>query len=466
MANAALNRIPTPIAQLSTRLAALIEPPAGVKGLQRRQAQMLSGVLLTLVPIAALINLVTPLLYPELGLNPALMAAVVVLAGLYLLSRSNNYQAAALLTVIVINTAVYGVTLGRTGEDSIHSFNYILAVMVLSSITLPLWVTGVLMLSNVIVLQVLPLVIPTLPSTVGPTGVFVVGSVFLLVFMWYRDVLERDRQAEVAIAFEQTRKANELLKTANDELKAANKLAQDTIRLKSEFVSTISHELRTPLNAVLGFCGIMLEGMGGEFDDDARHMLERINANSTHLLTLINEVLDLAKIESGRIELVNTPFSPADLAGRWQTQMGGLAEKRGIKLDVKIDPALPSMIVGDTERLSQVGINLLSNAIKFTEKGGVTLRFLRQDTNWVLEVEDTGIGIPPHALNYIFDEFRQVDGSSRRVYGGSGLGLAIVRNLVRMMSGQIKVASELNKGSTFTVILPLVTEQAPAAVTS
>jgi signal transduction histidine kinase len=125
---------------------------------------------------------------------------------------------------------------------------------------------------------------------------------------------------------------------------------------------------------------------------------------------------------------------------------------------------MPTTIYGDPERVTQIVINLLSNAFKFTEKGTVTLAVKQQAEQWIINVTDTGVGIPPHALNYIFDEFRQIDGSSTRVYGGSGLGLAIVRNLVRMMSGNIHVDSTLGKGSSFTVTLPLQTEQSETVI--
>ncbi|MEZ4668037.1 MAG: PAS domain-containing protein [Anaerolineae bacterium] len=259
----------------------------------------------------------------------------------------------------------------------------------------------------------------------------------------YDDITEQRRQEDVR---------NELIQ----ELQTANILAEESVRLKSEFMSTMSHELRTPLNAIRGFTGIMLEGMGGDIDDEARHMLGRIDSNSARLLGLINDLLDIAKIEAGRMELVNEPLSPHALAERWEALNGVLAEQKGLKLNVTVDPELPQTVVGDSERLTQVVTNLISNAIKFTHVGGVTLNLKRQNEQWIIQVSDTGIGIPPHALNYIFDEFRQVDGSTKRAYGGSGLGLAIVRNLCRMMGGNIKVTSELGKGSVFTVNLPLV----------
>ncbi len=240
------------------------------------------------------------------------------------------------------------------------------------------------------------------------------------------------------------------------DLRVANRMAQENARLKSEFLSTMSHELRTPLNAIEGFTSIMLSDMGIELSSSAYRMVERVSANSKRLLNLINDFLDLSRIESGRMELVHTALQPSLLAERWREQIAVLAEDKGLRFEVEVDRTLP-VLVGDDEALTKVAVNLLSNAIKFTQQGHVILRLRRAaDDLWQIEVEDSGIGIPPHAREYIFDEFRQVDQSSKRLYGGTGLGLAIVQKLARLMGGTVAVQSEVGRGSTFTVTLPLV----------
>jgi signal transduction histidine kinase len=286
----------------------------------------------------------------------------------------------------------------------------------------------------------------------------------------YRIPIERqDEFGRVAQAFnamsqrlyereQELARRNELLVNEVAERKRAEQQALESSRLKSEFLSTMSHELRTPLNAIRGFTSIMLEGMGGEIDAEARHMIERVSANGERLLGLINDILDIAKIEAGRMELVTENLKPHQLVEHWQSQMSVLAAQRGLAFDVQVDPNLPEIIQGDSARITQIAINLLSNAFKFTKEGKVSLEVRNGASDrWQIVVGDTGIGIPPHALSYIFDEFRQVDGSSKRAYGGTGLGLAIVRNLCRIMGGKIEVTSELGKGSVFTVTLPLVT---------
>jgi signal transduction histidine kinase len=214
--------------------------------------------------------------------------------------------------------------------------------------------------------------------------------------------------------------------------------------------------LRTPLNAIEGFTGIMLMGIGGfELPQDAAHMVGRIRLNNRRLLGLVNDFLDLSRIEAGRLEIVSEPFAPAALAERWEQEMGILADNKNLTLTMDIDPKMPEVIMGDEDALSKIGINLLSNAIKFTDKGRVTLRMVHGGATWAIQVDDTGIGIPAAAQAYIFDEFRQADASTTRRHGGTGLGLAIAHKLTRLMDGKITVQSEVGVGTTFTVTLPL-----------
>ncbi|CAG0960269.1 MAG: HAMP domain-containing protein [Anaerolinea sp.] len=242
------------------------------------------------------------------------------------------------------------------------------------------------------------------------------------------------------------------------QLQEAKAKAQESSRLKSEFLSMVSHELRTPLNAIEGFTSVMLQGMGVSLDPKARGMLERVHVNSQRLLYLINDILDLSRIESERFDLIYKPASPARLAERWHDHVAVIAANKGLMLETIIDPTLPDPLITDEDALSKVVVNLLSNAVKFTHQGAVKLiwTFLPEKQQWSIQVIDTGIGIPSHAHSYIFEEFRQVDQSSKRQYGGTGLGLAIVRRLVLSMKGQINLESEPGKGSAFTVTLPLL----------
>ncbi len=262
---------------------------------------------------------------------------------------------------------------------------------------------------------------------------------------------------EIGLLGETLNEMAEQVETRNRTLEWANQMAQESSRVKSEFLATMSHELRTPLNAILGFSGVLLGGMAGKIDEKAHKLISRVEVNARRLLSLINDVLDISKIEAGRMELIETSISPAQLVEAWKAEIEVMAAEKGLTVTTEIDPALPPQLVIDKDRLTQIVSNLLSNAVKFTEKGGVRLTWTARGKIFTIQVEDTGVGIPPHAMNYIFEEFRQVDGSYRRVYGGTGLGLAIVRHLCRLMGGMVQVSSELGKGSTFTVTLPLKT---------
>jgi PAS domain S-box-containing protein len=268
-----------------------------------------------------------------------------------------------------------------------------------------------------------------------------------------RDITER-RQADQRIKTQ-----NEALVTANEELALARKQAEHATQLKSQFLATMSHELRTPLNAIIGYTEILLAGMTGELSKEQQGYQERILANADHLLGLINDVLDLSKIEAGRMDLIQKPFKPRAWLDEIVSQNRVLAEEKGLKFDVILDEQLPETVVGDSGRLKQIVINLLSNAVKFTEAGCVKIEVYSNDRNtWKIIVSDTGIGISVHARDTIFEEFRQVDGTSRREHGGTGLGLVIVRKLVLMMGGTIRLQSEIGKGSTFILVVPYAKE--------
>jgi signal transduction histidine kinase len=228
-------------------------------------------------------------------------------------------------------------------------------------------------------------------------------------------------------------------------------------RLKSTFVAIVSHELRTPLNAILGYAEMFKESVYGPMNEQQVNTAERIMKNTQRLLGLINDLLDQAQMEAGKLTIKMSPVKPADLLENLHSLMNKAASDKNLMLTSKIDSDLPETLIGDPARLQQILVNLVTNGIKFTERGGVRVRFLRPHENkWVIEVSDTGQGIPSSELPYIFDTFRQVEGTATRTHGGFGLGLSIVRQLVNLMSGEIKVKSSPGMGTTFTITLPLV----------
>ncbi|GAB4441629.1 MAG: hypothetical protein Kow00120_10220 [Anaerolineae bacterium] len=235
-------------------------------------------------------------------------------------------------------------------------------------------------------------------------------------------------------------------------------------RMKSAFVSMASHELRTPLSAILGYADMLRESVYGPLTGDQRGATDRIIANSRRMLGLVNNLLDQAQIEAGRLSLHVSEFAPAELIDNVQAVMGVLAENKGLTFTCAIAGDVPATLHGDPQRLEQILINLAGNAIKFTEKGSVHVSVYRPDADhWALEVTDTGPGIPDEAQSYIFDAFRQVGDPVTRKHSGSGLGLSIVKQITTLMGGDITVKSALGEGSTFRIVLPLTPPQEAAS---
>jgi len=251
---------------------------------------------------------------------------------------------------------------------------------------------------------------------------------------------------QAVIAIENARLFQEI-QEKNAQLEAAN-------RHKSQFLANVSHELRTPLNSIIGFTRIVLRRSEGKIETLQKENLQKVLISSDHLLTLINELLDLAKIEAGRMEAFAETFKLDEIIRVATTTVEPLLRNGNVKLVTEIAPDIPPMKT-DRDKLKQSVLNLLSNAVKFTEKGEIKVSAWRDDGILKLTVSDTGIGMKKEALDLIFEEFRQADMSSTRKYGGTGLGLAIVKKFINLMGGDIVVESEEGKGSKFTITLPM-----------
>ena len=228
-------------------------------------------------------------------------------------------------------------------------------------------------------------------------------------------------------------------------------------KLKSTFVAIVSHELRTPLNAILGYAEMFKEAVYGPMNDKQVNMAERIMKNTQRLLGLINDLLDQAQMEAGRLTIQMAPIRPSELLENLHGVMDQIAHEKGLKLTSEIDDHLPEKLNGDGARLQQILVNLVNNGVKFTDQGTVHVRlFCPYENKWGIEVSDTGSGISEEELPQIFDTFHQVESGAARVHGGFGLGLSIVKQLVNLMSGEIHVNSKVDYGTTFTITLPLV----------
>lgn len=266
-----------------------------------------------------------------------------------------------------------------------------------------------------------------------------------------------ERTAELQETNLQLESEIEARKKASAELVIARDKALEASRLKSQLLANISHELRTPLGAILGFAEMLQGEFYGPVNDQQRTTISKIIDTNRDLTGLVAELLDQAQLEAGRLKLNYRVFEPGELLLDSASRLSILAEEKEIEFIQYIDPDLPVTLVGDPVRLQQILINLVGNAIKFTPEGHVTVSVYRVDAHeWALSVKDTGPGIPAEAHEYIFEPFRQVDGTITRVHEGSGLGLSIVSQLVALMNGRVDLESEMGQGSLVTVILPIL----------
>lgn len=246
---------------------------------------------------------------------------------------------------------------------------------------------------------------------------------------------------------ESQRQAAAKLVDLNEQLSRASKA-------KSEFLANMSHELRTPMNAILGFSEMMIDGIYGEVPAELKEPLTDIQVNGRNLLRLINEVLDLSKIEAGRMELALSDYAVSDVVNTVRTSLRSIAAEKGLAFTARVPEDLP-VAFGDSGRLAQCLTNLAGNALKFTRQGRVEIAVELVDDDLIYSVSDTGIGIAQCDLDNIFTEFRQVDTTITREFGGTGLGLSISKKFVERLGGRIWVESELGKGSTFLFSVPL-----------
>ncbi len=273
-----------------------------------------------------------------------------------------------------------------------------------------------------------------------------------------------DKNRELQRTIRQLRQTQQELLEAKDAAELAN-------RYKSEFLANISHEIRTPLNAIVGIADTIL--LSSNITEEQERSLEILKSSAFLLLALLNQLLDLSKVEAGRMELDNTEFDPTVLMGDVEALLKGCAMSKGLEFTVDIDASLPKVVFGDYKKIRQILINLISNAIKFTEMGFVrvnlTVSDLKDDeVTLIFSVSDSGIGIESSKRAHIFEPFVQSDSSTTRRYGGTGLGLSICRGFAELMNGQLWVDSEVGKGSVFYFKVPLKTPQEtkPLAETS
>jgi signal transduction histidine kinase len=265
---------------------------------------------------------------------------------------------------------------------------------------------------------------------------------------------------EIGIACETLNRMAEELQERLTALEKERDEALETSHFKGQLLINVNHDLRTPLSAILGYTVMLKDGVMGAVNDEQRSILERIIASVTRLMSLVNSLLDEAQIEARTLTLNHEAFSVRDLVADIHSNMLILAEFKPVTVNSDVAPDVPEKILGDNQRIHQILMNLMGNAVKFTQKGEARLRvFLPNDSHWAIEVSDTGPGIPIEDQESIFEPFRRRKDVSAKKESGTGLGLSIVRQLTELMGGAIYLQSTEGKGSTFTIILPLYTEE-------
>lgn len=264
----------------------------------------------------------------------------------------------------------------------------------------------------------------------------------------------QEQSEELQNQTEELQRTSEELQEQNLELEAQRKQVETASKMKSEFLSNMSHELRTPLNSIMALSRVLISQSSSKLTDEENNYLEIVERNGKRLLALINDILDLSKIEAGKMEIVLEFISITPLLNIIKDNLSQLADEKGLSITLKLANDLPK-IETEESKLQQILTNIIGNAVKFTKKGSVDIAVSNDAENIFIEVKDSGIGISDDELPHIFDEFRQADGSSSRPYEGTGLGLAIANKLTQILGGSIRVKSKLGKGSVFTIILPI-----------
>lgn len=411
-----------------------------------RVASLLNNISFIIFGLVIIYTAVTLITSPDvvgLAVEGSMIVAALTLR--YLMRRGHVRLAGIILSTILwalisVGTYLYGGLVG-SGLSSFFGVALIAGLLLGGRAAIIFALLSVLSTAVMLATKILG-VAPPPPDYITPayrwaefsTTILGVGSLFYLVIRSLEKALERARRNE------------------QEAIEASD--------FKSQLIARISHELRTPLGAVLGLTE-MLEDCSacGPLSPDQREVAKKIVRNSHRLNRLVAVLLDQSRFESGKFKLKAVEFSPRNMIANVVATLRPAVESKGLLLRADLADDLPEVTVGDPDRVEQILYNLVDNAIKFTEAGSIAIRAYRpNDGRWVMQIADTGIGISEEAQEYVFDPFRQVDESVTREYGGVGLGLAIAKQLTALMGGKIALESEIGRGSTFTVFLPLEPE--------
>lgn len=429
----------------------------------------LLNILLMGMAILALLTLLAVLIAGISNAKHLFFISLVMLVGIAVIFAINRYGSgslASLLFVLVFTIAIAFADEPLQVVEGRSTFLFTVPILMASVILRPWASFAAATLSSIVITLLvfsMPEYIPHIPPFPTLLGFFAVAFVAWLSARSLEGALHELRAINEELDQRVEQRTLELQET-NRQLEEANAHLRELDRLKSRFVSMVSHELRTPLTSVQGYTEMLKAGIYGALSEKQTQALDRILINTRQLIGIVNDLLDQARIEAGQLALHPVSLSPRELLTNVHSTMEPLANKNGLQLTASCDENLPQKLIGDQQRLQQILINLINNAIKFTPDGVVNIHFYRSDPQrWIMQISDTGRGIPEDALDYIFEPFRQVDGSITRSHKGIGLGLSIVKQLVELMEGDITVESKIGEGSTFRINLPLVTSKKESA---
>lgn len=437
----------------------------------RRQTSLLAAITLVIIITSAIALLMLIFLNQS---NPAnlktisfLVPAQLFTLSLYFLNRSGRYRISALLMVMLHFTLCH---VAAVATDEITWLFFTSITVILAGILLsPRWTLGFFvatLATQIVLMAVHP--IRVMISSSGSIAVFLMTASLVIVFITHRNGLEKARQRELRHANDALRASETMLEervierteqldTARKEAENARLEAERANQIKSQFLANMSHELRTPLNSILNFTAFVADGIMGPVNDEQIEALQQSISSGKHLLALINDVLDITKIEAGLMDMFVQQVDLNEALNVIVSMSKGLVKGKSLTLNTEIDTDLP-ITFGDKRRLRQVFLNIVSNAVKFTREGSITIRARKQGANSIrFEVQDTGIGIAEQDYTLVFESFKQAKHDLLDT-PGTGLGMPISRYFVMSHGGRIWFESTLGVGTTFFVELPILTE--------
>ena len=465
-------------ASLMRLVGALFEPLASVASRQdRRRARLLSMLVFALAGVTAL-GLILWAVAPGRLLAPvdaiAMAIALVLFLVAYALARRGMVRISTWLTIVTISCVDFALVFaGLAGLNPLYktqdagALSFLVVAVIFADAFLSRRAAVGLSIVYVAMMLSVPFLVTTVPwgtLLAGPVALVAVVAILLVLVTAHRTSLESDRAQRMLDEIDQRREMQVELNRHRDELEmlveertlgleATTAQLLEASQAKDRFLANMSHELRTPLNSIIGFTGVMKQGLAGPLTPEQSKQLAMVDRSSRHLLSLVNQVLDLARIESGEEKLETSTFPLSKLVLEVAEVIEPLAAAKGLAISIEEDGLCETMVTTDRGKLNQILLNLAGNAVKFTARGTVTLRCQKGDSGVKIVVADTGPGIAADELEAVFDEYRQIVGRSGAKPQGTGLGLTVSRRLARLMGGEIEASSEEGVGSEFIVTI-------------